>query len=176
MKHSFFVLLLFVLSCNSSVTEKFEKKNNKNIEDVSSNEPVVELYNIDKEIIKNPTSPNVYLKRALYYQNKRNFSSALEDINRALSITPDVSFLKYHKAAILYELAVSKQDISLIDESKIYLDNCIKQDLEIIPPRLLRAKIFLFEKKTDDAMKLVNEVLKINQTVAEAYLIKGSNN
>ena len=73
MKHSFFVLLLFVLSCNSSVTEKFDKKNNKNIEDVSSNEPIVELYNIDKEIIKNPTSPNVYLKRALYYQNKRNF-------------------------------------------------------------------------------------------------------
>lgn len=173
MKHSFLVLLLFVLSCNSSVTEKFDKKNNKNIEAVNSNEPVVELYNIDKEIIKNPTSPNVYLKRALYYQNKRDFSSALEDINRALSITPDVSFLKYHKAAILYELAVFKQDISLIDESKIYLDNCIKQDMEIIPPRLLRAKIFLFEKKTDDAMKLVNEVLKINQTVAEAYLIKG---
>ena len=92
MKHSFLVLLLLVLSCNTSDTEKLVKKNNKNIEAVSSNEPLVELYNIDKEIIKNPKSPNVYLKRALYYQNKRDFSSALEDINRALSITPDFLF------------------------------------------------------------------------------------
>ena len=61
----------------------------------------------------------------------------------------------------------------MIDESKIYLDNCIKEDLEIIPPRLLRAKIFLFEKKTEDAMKLVNQVLKIDKRIAEAYLIKG---
>ena len=50
-----------------------------------------ELYEIDKEIISNPKSPNVYLKRALYHhQNKRNLNSALDDINRALSITPDL--------------------------------------------------------------------------------------
>jgi tetratricopeptide (TPR) repeat protein len=81
--------------------------------------------------------------------------------------------LKYHKASILYELAVFNQDISLIDESKIYLDNCIKEDPEIIPARLLRAKIFLFEKKTEESMKLANQVLKIDKRIAEAYFIKG---
>tara|TARA_B110001450_G_scaffold99151_1_gene94016 strand:- start:528 stop:1577 length:1050 start_codon:yes stop_codon:yes gene_type:complete len=161
----------FIIGCNSS---------NKNDPIVVEKKAIVVnsksknvLYEIDKEIISNPKSPNVYLKRALYYQNKRDFTSALEDINRALSITPDISFLKYHKAAILYELAVFNQDVSLIDESKIYLDNCIKEDSEIIPARLLRAKIFLFEKKTEQAMKLANQVLKIDKRIAEAYFIKG---
>ena len=173
MKNSILIFFIFALSCNSSSVKEFKEQKNNNTNRLSTDNDIVDLYEIDKEIIKNPKSPNVYLKRALYYQKKRDFLSALEDINRALSITPDISFLKYHKAAILYELAVNKQDISLLDESKIYLDNCIEEDLEIIAPRLLRAKIFLFEKKTDQAMKLVNDVLKINQIVAEAYLIKG---
>ena len=128
---------------------------------------------IENEIIKKPNSPNVYLKRALYFQENRKLNKALEDINRALTLAPDVSFLKYHKAAILYELAVYNQDISSLDESKIYLDNTIIEDPEIIEPRLLRAKIFLFEKKTEESMKLINEVLKIDERIAEAYLIKG---
>ena len=161
----------FIIGCSSNNNDKTIVVENKSVTVSSSLNN--ELYEIDKEIINNPKSPNVYLKRALYYQNKRNFNSALEDINRALSITPDLSFLKYHKAAILYELAVFNQDVSLIDESKIYLDNCIKEDQEIISARLLRAKIFLFEKKTEDAMKLANQVLKIDKRIAEAYFIKG---
>jgi len=166
----FIYITLFFVSCNPNLNE-----HSNLIDNIPSNkdEKIDNLYDFDKEIVKNPKSPNVYLKRALYYQDKRNFTAALSDINRALSITPDVSFLQYHKAAILYELAVYSQDISLIDESKIYLDNCIKEDLEIIPPRLLRAKIYLFEKKTEEAMKLANKVLKIDKRIAEAYLIKG---
>ena len=174
MRQILFITLIF-LGCNSNNSKnvQIEDKtilvdNNLDLQ-INSNS----LFDIDKEIINNPKSPNVYLKRALYYQEKRNFISALDDINRALSITPDVSFLKYHKAAILYELAVFKQDVSMIDESKIYLDNCIKEDKEIIAARLLRSKIFLFEKNTDQAMKLVNDVLKIDKRIAEAYLIKG---
>ena len=164
------IIILFLTSCSSTTNQLHQSE----IADQAKTiDKIDNLYDIDKEIIKNPKSPNVYLKRALYYQEKRNFTNALSDINRALSITPNVSFLQYHKAAILYELAVFNQDISLIDESKIYLDNCIKEDLEIIPPRLLRAKIFLFEKKTEEAMKLVNQVLKIDKRIAEAYLIKG---
>ena len=160
----------FIIGCNSKSNQTPVVENEPAIVNSNLNN---ELYEIDKEIINNPKSPNVYLKRALYHQNKRNLSSALEDINRALSITPDLSFLKYHKASILYELAVFNQDISLIDESKIYLDNCIKEDSDIIPARLLRAKIFLFEKKTEEAIKLANQVLKIDKRIAEAYFIKG---
>ncbi len=128
---------------------------------------------LENEIISKPNSPNVYYKRAIYFQEKRKFNEALEDINRALILAPDATFLKYQKAAILYEFAVYNQDISLLDESKIYLDNTIDEDQSIIEPRLLRAKIYLFEKKTEESMRLINDVLKIDQRTAEAYLIKG---
>ena len=101
----------FIIGCNSNSNQRFLLVENEPAIDNSNLNN--ELYEIDKEIINNPKSPNVYLKRALYHQNKRNLNSALEDINRALSITPDLSFLKYHKASILYELAVFNQDISL---------------------------------------------------------------
>ena len=52
----------FIIGCNSNSNQKIP---------VVENEPVIdnsnlnnELYKIDKEIINNPKSPNVYLKRA----------------------------------------------------------------------------------------------------------------
>tara|TARA_Y100001933_G_scaffold110662_1_gene110747 strand:+ start:211 stop:1281 length:1071 start_codon:yes stop_codon:yes gene_type:complete len=128
---------------------------------------------IEKEIIENPNSTNVYLKRALYYKENREYEKAIEDINRALSLAPDVSILQYHKAAILYEYAVQKQDVTYLDESKIYLNNCISEDKMLIEARLLRAKIHLFEEETDECMGMLSDVLRINERVAEAYLIKG---
>jgi len=170
MKNIIFLSFLFVGCANPSTNTNSVNE----AENITYQEPIInDLEIIEKEIIQKPKSPNVYLKRALFFQEKRNFPSALEDINRALLLAPDVAVLKYHKAAILYEFAVYNQDVSLLDESKIYLDNSIAEDLEIIEPRLLRAKIYLFEKKTEESMRLINDVLKIDQRIAEAYLIKG---
>ena len=100
---NFIFIFLFFASCNATSDQIPQSESDYPIKNIIE---IDNLYDIDKEIIKNPKSPNVYLKRALYYQDKRNFTAALNDINRALSITPDVSFLQYHKAAILYELSL----------------------------------------------------------------------
>ena len=165
-------LILLFQSCtnNTSLVNQEET----NVENNSNQLPSIDpLEAIEEEIIKNPNSINVYLKRALYYKEKREFSKAIEDINRALSITPDVSILQYHKAAILYEFAVQKQDITFLDEAKIYLNNCIAEDNMLIEARLLRAKIHLFEDETEECMGMLSDVLRINERTAEAYLIKG---
>ena len=171
MKKVIFICFLFT-GCNSSVEQPNNLENSSKQSIISQNitDPITAL---EDEIVKKPMSPNVYYKRAIYFQEKRKFNEALEDINRALILAPDATFLKYQKAAILYEFAVYNQDISLLDESKIYLDNTIDEDQSIIEPRLLRAKIYLFEKKTEESMRLINDVLKIDQRTAEAYLIKG---
>ena len=39
-----------------------------------------------------------------------------------------------------------------LDESKIYLNNCISEDKMLIEARLLRAKIHLFEEETDECI------------------------
>ncbi|MEC7005751.1 MAG: hypothetical protein VXW95_05920, partial [Bacteroidota bacterium] len=165
-------LILLFQSCtnNTSLVNQEETNVENNSNQQLSFDP---LEAIEEEIIKNPNSINVYLKRALYYKEKREFSKAIEDINRALSITPDVSILQYHKAAILYEFAVQKQDITFLDEAKIYLNNCIAEDNMLIEARLLRAKIHLFEDETEECMGMLSDVLRINERTAEAYLIKG---
>ena len=92
-------LILLFQSCtnNTSLVNQEET----NVENNSNQLPSIDpLEAIEEEIIKNPNSINVYLKRALYYKEKREFSKAIEDINRALSITPDVSILQYNKDAI----------------------------------------------------------------------------
>ena len=139
-------LFLLIQSCTNNVSS--DNQEETNVESTDSQQISIDpLEVIEEEIIRNPNSTNVYLKRALYYKDKREFSKAIEDINRALSITPDVSILQYHKAAILYEFAVQKQDVTFLDESKIYLNNCIAEDNMLIEARLLRAKIHLLKMK-----------------------------
>ena len=139
-------LFLLIQSCTNNVSS--DNQEETNVESVDKQQISIDpLEAIEEEIIRNPNSTNVYLKRALYYKDKREFSKAIEDINRALSITPDVSILQYHKAAILYEFAVQKQDVTFLDEAKIYLNNCIAEDNMLIEARLLRAKFIFLKMK-----------------------------
>ena len=120
-------LFLLTQSCTNNGSSGNQEETN--VESTGNQQISLDpLEAIEEEIIRNPNSTNVYLKRALHYKEKKEFSKAIEDINRALSITPDVSILQYHKAAILYEFAVQKQDVTFLDESKIYLNNCIAED------------------------------------------------
>ena len=63
----------FIIGCNSGSDEKIPLE--ENAPAIVNSNLNNELYEIDKEIISNPNSPNVYLKRALYHQNKRNLNS-----------------------------------------------------------------------------------------------------
>ena len=64
MRNLIFIFLFFA-GCNSTSNQTSKSE----IDDpVKSIDAIDNLYDIDKEIIKNPKSPNVYLKRALYYQ------------------------------------------------------------------------------------------------------------
>ena len=77
---------LLVQSCtnNTSLVNQEET----NVENNSNQQPSIDpLEAIEEEIIKNPNSINVYLKRALYYKEKREFSKAIEDINSCLLYT-----------------------------------------------------------------------------------------
>lgn len=177
MKNTFyFFLFILLISCNQSVESTGSDQligiaNDSIISDVNSKD--LSLSAIENYIIQKPESSNGYYKRAIYYKKKNKYNLAIEDINRAISVSPDAPIINYEKASILYEYGVFSQDISLIDESKIYLDHCISLDKDFELSKLLKAKLFLFEKKTDESMVLVNDVLKLNSSNAEAYLIKG---
>jgi tetratricopeptide (TPR) repeat protein len=175
-KTFYFLLIVFIVSCNQTAEstgndQLTEVANDSIINSVNSKD--ISLSAIENYIIQKPESSNGYYKRAIYYKEKNKYNLAIEDINRAITISPDAPVINYEKASILYEYGVFSQDISLIDESKIYLDHCISLDEDFELSKLLKAKLFLFEKKTDESMVLVNDVLKLNSSNSEAYLIKG---
>ena len=128
---------------------------------------------IEKEIIAKPQSPNVYYKRSIYYKLRKKYSLALEDINRALKLSPDAAIFNFEKAAILYEFGVFIMDVSKIDEAEIYLNHTLSLDESFKNAILLKAKILLYKKETDPSMKLVNDVLRLDKTNANAYFTKG---
>ena len=184
----YFFLILFFISCDFSDSEKkssseinieSSKKNksdsvNSKVQNVNSlNNYDLNLNDINNYIIQKPESSNGYYKRSIYYKNRNKYQLAIEDINRAITVSPDAAILNYTKAEILYEFAVFNQDVSMIDECKIYLDHCISLDKDFILAKLLKAEILFYGKQTDQAMVLVNDVLKLNSTNAKAYFIKG---
>lgn len=128
---------------------------------------------LDDEIIKNPESPNVYYKRAEYYHKTNDYDKAIDDINRALKLTPDNGALNYAKAKILYDAALFKGDITYMDEAEIYLNHTLKVDSLNTDAMLLLAEYNLAKNESNIAMKLVNQALKISPTSAEPYFEKG---
>ena len=172
----YFFLIFFLIGCDAEDSSSDLNESDNLVKDsvvVNSNIKAISLSEIENYIIQKPESSNGYYKRAIHYKDIKKFNLAIEDINRAISISPDAPIINYEKAAILYEYGVFSQDVSLIDESKIYLNHCISLDENFVLSKLLKAKLLLFEKKTDESMVLVNDVLKLNSTNAEAYLIKG---
>jgi|GEM_PF-2302188 len=171
-KRIFYILFVFLLvHCEM---EK-EKKSIENEEELSEFQidGDVSLSEIEQEILNNPKSSNPYYKRAIYYRNNNNYVLAIEDINRALKISPEASMLNYEKANLLYNYGLNQSDQSMIDNAKIYLDQAMELDQDNYLAFLLKAEILIDLKDSLESMNLVQNVIKNDETNARAYYLKG---
>ena len=173
---------LFFCSCDSEsnrINNQNEISNEVIQNDSSSTELNAAYYfneklsDIENAIILNPSSPNVYYKRAIYYKLRKKYSLALEDINRSIKLSPDAAIFNFEKADILFEFGVFKMDVSKIDEAEIYLDHTLTLDKSLEEALLLKAEILLFKKDAEGSIRFVNDILKNNNTHANAYFTKG---
>lgn len=128
---------------------------------------------IEQEILDNPESPNVYLKRADYFARKAEFGKAIDDINRALTITPDVTEINFQKAELLFNKAGKDINPLLYDQAEIYLNKTLELDSTNTNADILMAKIKIIKKEDDLALKYLNDALRISPTLSEPYLLKG---
>ena len=167
-----YIALLFILLSQC-------KTNNSNAKKILENETTEVIDNsnslasIEKQIIENPESPNGYIKRSYYYSKNGDINKALEDINRALKITPDVPSLNFTKAELLFNQAGTDLNALLYDQSEIYLNNTIKLDSTYINAYILKAKIYIGKKDADQAISNLSEAIKISPTLSEPYSLKG---
>jgi tetratricopeptide (TPR) repeat protein len=130
------------------------------------------LDELNKAIVEAPESPNVYLKRALYYKSVFDFENALDDINRALKLANDAAALHYAKADILFLAGGVKQDATFYEQAEIYLEETIRLDSSYLDAHILLARLNLGKPNHDKAMENVQNALKINEQFAPAYFWK----
>ncbi|MCT4580967.1 MAG: tetratricopeptide repeat protein [Flavobacteriales bacterium] len=131
------------------------------------------LEEIEQQIIENPESPNGYTKRSYYYAKQGDFKRALEDISRALTITPEEPSLNFTKAELLFNQAGMTLNALLYDQSEIYLNNTIKLDSSYVDAYILKAKIYIGRKNAEEAIGNLSEAIKISPTLSEPYALKG---
>jgi tetratricopeptide (TPR) repeat protein len=130
------------------------------------------LDELNQAIIASPESPNVYLKRALYYKSIFDFENSLDDINRALKLAQDAAALHYAKADILFIAGGVRQDATFYEQAEIYLDETTRLDSTYLDAYILLARLNLGKPNHDKAMSNVQNALKINEQFAPAYFWK----
>ncbi len=136
-------------------------------------DPSNSLEEIEKQIIESPESPNGYTKRSYYYAKQGDFKRALEDISRALTITPNEPSLNFTKAELLFNQAGKTLNALLYDQSEIYLNNTIKLDSSYVDAYILKAKIYMGRKNAEEAIGNLSEAIRISPTLSEPYALKG---
>ncbi len=128
---------------------------------------------IEQAIIENPESPNAYTRRAYYYARKGDYKKAVADINRALTISPNVASLNFTKAELLFNQAGVERNPLLYDQSEIYLENTIKLDSLYTDAYILMAKIGIGKKAPERVFTYLSNATRIAPTRSEPYFLKG---
>lgn len=174
LKYIYLVILsAFLLQCkndDSKAKKILEAENTKSSVKIDNSNS---LDAIEQQIIENPESPNGYTKRSYYYAKQGDLKRAIDDINRALIITPNEASLNFTKAELLFNQAGKDLNALLYDQSEIYLDHTIKLDSNYIDAYLLKAKIKIGKKDAEGAIGNLSEALKISPTLSEPYSLKG---
>lgn len=124
------------------------------------------LTTINELIRKDPNNLDLYHRRAVYYMEKQDFSSALLDINRVLQL--DSSNTKY---------LMTGADIHFFINKIQRADQLLKRAVELEPDNidcLLRlAQLHHYLKRYEEEVVLLNKVLDLDKRNAQAYFMKG---
>lgn len=117
-------------------------------------------------ILDNPASPVPYLERAGWHLRNGRITEGLSDLDQSLNADSTYGPAWSAKADALYLLNQFEACIN-------HLDVCLDYSPEHIPCKLRRAEMFIHLKQFEKAFGLLNDALKIDQLLHEAYWMKG---
>lgn len=159
------ILSASLFSCNDDGTSE----NNSDEQAIVSDTTAVEdasLEEINQQIIDNPGSSNGFYKRSKYYSQEGDFTNALDDIDRALKIDPNVDFLLYERAKIL-------MSVDRISDAILYSIKALESNPENFDAHLLLGKLHFIAGDNEQAVKHLDEALKQDKFNYEPYFVKG---
>lgn len=146
-------------SSGSDIQEDIAVVDSTSIEDLS-------LEGINQQIVDNPGSSNGFYRRSKYNSEKGEFRNALDDIDRALQIDPEVDFLLYERAKIL-------MSFNRFSDAILYSIKTLESNPENIDAHILLGKLHFISGDNEEAVKHLDEALKQDKFNYEPYFIKG---
>lgn len=157
--------LLFVFTrCNNKPGETETATKKADSLSIKLNSP--ELKAVNAELLNDPSNASLYNKRALVYYKLREFPEAENDAKRAM---------KMDSTQALYYLTLV--DIYFSEQksrgSKELLEFTAKKFPENIESLLKLAELYFIVKRYQEGIDYANKALKINESLAKAYFIKG---
>ena len=156
--------ILFIFGCGVEYSTPHLENPQDNITDQVYADS---LAHFEQEIFKNSTSPLPYWNRAAWHLKNARIKEGLHDLDLALEADSTYGPAWSAKADALYLL---RQFDPCID----HLDVCLKYAPNHIPCKLRRAEMYIHLKLYKEAFTLINDALKINDQLSEAYWMKGT--
>lgn len=158
-------MLLFLSSCGNEATDE----NVTQTEDTTgarSGSSATSLDALNQAIINNPGSPQGYQVRAMWHIENGNPKQALADFNLAIEADSAFAPAWENKSDLLYAMQAFEPCLE-------HLDACIRNVPGSTPCLLRRAEFAIHLRQYEEAFTYLNDALRINDQLHEAYWMKG---
>jgi tetratricopeptide (TPR) repeat protein len=154
-------IVFICIQCSSPETEK---STNNQLTPQDSSKTKFEL--INKKIIDNPNSGDLFLERAALHKENNEIIKGIEDIQRAISL--DSLNPKYH--LIFGEYCYLASDIG---SAKKAMEKSVSLDKGNPDALIKLAEVHLILRDYKSALSKINEALQINERLENGYYMKG---
>ncbi|MFL5753330.1 MAG: tetratricopeptide repeat protein, partial [Bacteroidia bacterium] len=160
----FLTLLLLFSSCGN----KNEKEaGNKVLVDSSlSKLSSPELKTLNAELLKDPDNADLYYKRGQLYLANKDLLAAEGDAKRAIKLDSN----KANYFILLCDAYFMGNQTRL---SKETLEHCLKINPSSIDANMKLAELYFYVKKYPEAILYINNALKVDESLAKGYYLKG---
>lgn len=159
------IAALVMFSCKSGENKEVVQKENKDSLIDKLNSP--ELESVNEKLKADPNSAELYNERAKIYIQLKQFDAAVGDAKRSLKI--DSTKVDYHLTLVDAYFADNKTR-----QVKETLELIVKKFPDNIEGLLKLGELFFLVRQYENALTHINKALKIDESMARAYYLKGS--
>jgi tetratricopeptide (TPR) repeat protein len=166
-KYTVFIFFVFLFcSCNNKSSEEISI-DNKRADSLSIKLNSPELKEVNADLLKNPSSPELYNKRAKVYLSLKQITEAGYDAKRAV----DMDSTKAEYYLTLVDVYYAQNQTRLAKDLLELTGRKFPKNTESL---LKLSELYFLVKQYQKGVEYVNKALKIDEHLAKAYYIKGS--